>query len=110
MALPMTDCIQVFTTTEKKEDAVRIADLLVEKKLGACVQISGPILSIYHWHGKVERSEEWTCCIKTRKGLYPEVEQTILSAHPYDTPEIIALPITEGSERYLKWLMNELKS
>ena len=100
----MEEYIQVTTTCEKKEDAERIARLLVEKELAACVQIVGPILSVYRWEGRIEEAQEWLCLAKTRKRLYPDLEKAILEVHPYDTPEIVAVPITAGSEKYLKWL------
>ncbi|MEO0162787.1 MAG: divalent-cation tolerance protein CutA [candidate division WOR-3 bacterium] len=96
--------IQVFTTVEKKEDAEKIAKIVVEKRLAGCVQILGPIKSTYWWKGKIENAEEWLCIIKSKKELYPELEKTIREIHPYETPEIIAMPIIAGYEGYLKWL------
>jgi periplasmic divalent cation tolerance protein len=96
--------IQVVTTTERREDAERIAGMLIEKRLAACVQIVGPVLSIYRWKENIERAEEWQCHIKTRAGLYGAVEAAIKANHPYETPEIIALPILQGSREYLTWL------
>ena len=100
----MEPAIQVVTTTERREDAEKIAGLLVEKRLAACVQIVGPVLSIYRWKENVERAEEWQCHIKTRAGLYDDVEAAIKASHPYETPEIMALPILQGSQEYLAWL------
>jgi periplasmic divalent cation tolerance protein len=101
--------IQVLTTTGKKEDAETIARKLIEKKLAGCVQIMGPVVSTYRWQGRIDRSEEWLCFIKTREDLYDELEKEIKSIHPYETPEIIALPVAGGSEDYLKWLNGEVK-
>lgn len=101
--------IQVFTTTEKREDAERIARVLVEKRLAGCIQIIGPISSVYWWKKSVETAEEWLCFIKSKKALYDELEKVIKEIHPYETPEIIAMPIVSGSTGYLKWLGNELK-
>ena len=106
----MKSYIQVTTTTESKEQAQTIAQNLVSAKLAACVQILGPITSTYRWKGKVETAEEWLCLIKTREGLYEELEKEIISLHSYETPEIIALPIADGSPDYLKWLENELSN
>lgn len=103
------DHIQVFTTTDRKEDAEHIARLLIEKKVAGCVQILGPVVSTYRWQGKIERSEEWLCFIKTRKDLYDDLEKEIRAVHPYDIPEIIALPIAGGSEQYLQWLNGEVR-
>jgi periplasmic divalent cation tolerance protein len=104
----MKSYIQVTTTTETKEQAQTIAQHLVETKLAACVQITGPITSIYRWKGKVENAQEWLCLIKTRNDLYNKVEAAIKSQHPYETPEIIAVPIVKGSKEYLNWLDHEL--
>ncbi len=100
----MSDYIQVVTTTDSRDLAKRIADELVEKKLAACGQVSGPITSIYEWKGKIENTEEWYCIIKTRSDLYRSVETMIKSLHPYEVPEIIALPIIDGNPDYLKWI------
>ncbi len=105
----MEDYIQVFTTTEKKEDAEIMAKTLVEKRLAGCIQVVGPILSTYWWKGNVETAEEWMCFIKSKKDLYGELERSIKEVHPYETPEIIAMPIVTGSKDYLRWLSNELK-
>jgi periplasmic divalent cation tolerance protein len=106
----MQTYIQVTTTTETKEQAQTIAQHLVETKLAACVQIVGPIASIYHWKGKVENAQEWLCLIKTKDGLYNKMETAIKSLHPYETPEIIAVPIVKGSKEYLNWLDDELEN
>ena len=104
----MEDYIQVYTTTEKKEDAKKIANILVNKKLAGCIQIIGPILSTYWWKNNVETEEEWLCLIKSKKSLFEKLEKAIKEVHPYETPEIIALPIITGSKDYLKWLEKEL--
>ena len=101
--------IQVITTTEREEEAEQIARLLVEKRLAGCVQVVGPVLSTYWWEGRVERGKEWLCFIKSRRELFKELEKAIKQVHPYETPEIIALPITAGSQDYLEWLKGELK-
>jgi periplasmic divalent cation tolerance protein len=103
----MKSYIQVTTTTETKEQAEKIAHHLIEAKLAACVQITGPITSIYRWKGKVESAQEWLCLIKTRDDLYNKVEAAIKSLHPYETPEIIAVPIIKGSKEYLNWIDDE---
>ena len=96
--------LQVTTTCETKADADRIAYAVVDKKLAACAQVLGPIESTYHWQGKIEKAQEWICLIKTKRTLYADLEQALTAIHPYDTPEIIAVPITTGSEKYLAWL------
>jgi periplasmic divalent cation tolerance protein len=106
----MEQYIQVITTTANKEDAAKIAAALVEKRLAACVQIVGPVHSIYRWEGKVEQAEEWQCLIKSRPDLFFAVEQVIKNIHPYEIPEIIALTIVAGSADYLQWLRDEIKA
>jgi periplasmic divalent cation tolerance protein len=104
----MEGFIQVMTATDKREDAERIARSLVEMRLAGCVQIVGPMTSIYHWKGKIETAGEWLCLIKSREDCYGGIEEAIRSLHPYETPEIIAMPITAGSRDYLDWLRGEL--
>jgi periplasmic divalent cation tolerance protein len=100
--------IQISTTTETKEQAQKIAQYLVEQKLAACVQVTGPIESIYRWKGKIETATEWLCLIKTREDFFDKAEAAIKKLHPYETPEIIAVPIVKGSKEYLNWLDDEL--
>jgi periplasmic divalent cation tolerance protein len=100
----MTEYAQVLTTVSSEEDALRIADDLVERRLAACVQIVGPILSRYRWQGEVEQAREWQCLVKTEAGLYEEVEAAIRVLHSYDEPEILATPIVAGSAGYLAWV------
>ena len=104
----MKSYVQISTTTATKEQAEKIVQHLVETKITACVQINGPITSIYRWKGKVENAQEWLCLIKTREDLFDKVEAAIKSQHPYETPEIIAVPIVKGSKEYLNWIDDEL--
>lgn len=103
----MSDFIQVTTAIDSEEGAQRIAQTLVEQRLAACVHIAGPITSTYWWQGKMEVEKEWTCAAKTRKELYDHVEKAIREAHSYDEPEIVALPIANGSRSYLDWIATE---
>lgn len=105
----MEEYIQIFTTTEKREDVERIAQTLVQKRLAGCVQIVGTVSSTYRWKSRIETTEEWLCLIKSEKDLYNELEKTIKEIHPYETPEITAVPIVAGSKEYLGWLHQELK-
>lgn len=100
----MKGFIQILTTVEKKEDAENIARSLVERRLAACVQILGPISSTYLWEGKIEKTEEWLCLIKSKKNLYSKVESTLMKMHPYKIPEIMAIPIMIASRSYLEWI------
>ena len=104
----MTAYIQVLTTTETKSDAQAIARAVVEKRLAACVQTIGPITSTYWWQGEIETAEEWLCVIRSRQDLYERLEEAIREVHPYDVPEILAVPVIAGSKSYLEWLDNEL--
>ena len=100
----MTGFVQVLTTAGSEEEAGRIAELLVERKLAACVQVIGPIVSRYRWQGAVEEGREWQCLAKTTRAAYEAVEAAIREAHSYDEPEIIATPIVAGSAGYLAWI------
>jgi len=105
----MSEYLQIVTTTARPEDAQRIARALVESRLAACVQVLGPITSTYHWQGRIETAEEWQCWAKTRRELYERAAGEIRRLHPYETPEILALPVLFGDEKYLRWLDEELK-
>jgi len=105
----MSRYLQVITTTETNDDAEKIARLLVESRLAACVQIVGPIRSIYRWQGQVETSQEWQCWIKTRAERLEELQEAIRRAHPYQVPEILALPVESGSSSYLRWLDEQVQ-
>jgi periplasmic divalent cation tolerance protein len=105
----MTPYVQVVTTTENKEDANKIAKVLVERRLAACVQLVGPIQSTYWWKDSIETAQEWLCFMKTDKKLYDELEKAIKAIHPYETPEIVAMPVVAGSDDYLEWLGSEVK-
>jgi len=102
--------IQVVTTTARREEAERIARELVEARLAACAQIVGPIISTYRWQGKIETGEEWQCWAKTRGELFARVEEAIRRIHPYEVPEILAVPVVAGSASYLAWLDAETAS
>lgn len=104
----MTDFIQVVTTVDSKDKADEIAASLMEGRLAGCVQVSGPVTSTYRWQGKVETDEEWCCVAKTATRIYEDVEKAIRELHPYDEPEILAVPVAAGSQGYLTWLTAEL--
>jgi len=105
----MTDGLVVITTTETQEEATRLAHLLVERELAACVQVLPQITSVYRWQGGVEKSAEALLLIKTLRVAYPQLESAIKENHSYQTPEIIALPIEAGSSEYLNWLSASIK-
>ena len=99
-----SEFVQIVMTTDQKDQAEDIARALVEKRLAACVQIVGPIVSIYRWKGAMETAQEWQCLIKSRRDLFETIESIIISMHTYEVPEIIMLPITGGHTNYLRWL------
>ena len=103
----MTEYIQVFTTIDSKDKAGNIARKVVEKKLAACVQITGPITSVYRWQEKINEDEEWLIIFKSRLELYDTLEREIKALHDYDVPEILAIPVVNGNRDYLDWLEKE---
>lgn len=105
----MTEFIQVMTTAPTAADAERLAALLVERRLAACAQVLGPIVSRYWWEGQVERAEEWLLLAKTAAERYPAVEAAIRSEHPYRVPEILAVPVSAGLGDYLAWVRASLR-
>jgi len=109
MSSPETyEFLQVVSTTDQREIAERIATALVEDRLAACVQICGPITSIYRWQEKIERAEEWLVVAKTHRELFARVESAIRAHHNYEVPEILATPVVAGHADYLQWLRGEL--
>ncbi|MBT2384869.1 divalent-cation tolerance protein CutA [Streptomyces sp. ISL-11] len=99
--------IAVMTTTDSEERARLLATTAIDRRLAACAQIDGPLTSLYHWRGKVESDIEWRVLYKTTAARYAELEAHIRGRHDYATPEIIATPITAGSDEYLAWLRRE---
>ena len=104
----MPQFIQVVTTTPDRDLAQSIATELVQQRLAACVQILGPIESLFHWQGKIESADEWLCLAKARADRFTPIEKLIRRLHPYDVPEVIATPISHASVGYLNWLQEEL--
>lgn len=101
----MTDKRVVLVTCSSEEEASRIARALVVERLAACVNIlESPVRSIYRWKGRVETAMEHLLVIKTRRARLRALEAIVKRLHSYDTPEMIALPVAEGSRRYLAWL------
>jgi periplasmic divalent cation tolerance protein len=98
------EAIVIFITAPNEEEGARIARTLVEQRLAACVNIIRPIRSIYRWQEKIEDGTEVLLIVKTQKGLFASLEKRIKELHSYTVPEIIALPVIEGSDDYLKWL------
>ena len=105
----MSDTIVVHTTFEEKEEALTLARILLEKRLIACVHIESPVDSLYWWKGAIEQAQEYRLVMKSSKVLWEELQQQIQKHHPYDVPEIIALPVFAMSKDYQKWLNEELQ-
>ncbi len=101
-----SDPIVVLMTAANREEANQIAEILVGARLAACVQILPEIESVYRWQGEVQREKEILLLAKTTRSRFDELESKVRAMHSYETPEIIAVPITAASEPYLKWLID----
>jgi periplasmic divalent cation tolerance protein len=99
----------VLTNLPDRAAAERLADLVVEKRLAACVNILAPCRSVYRWKDAVQHDEEHPLLIKTTAERYPELEQALRAGHPYELPEIVAVPIERGLPAYLDWVATETK-
>ena len=106
----MADKIIVFVTCESKEQAETIAQALVSERLAACVNILAPCRSVYRWKGAVQRDEEHPLLVKTTGERYPALEEALRAAHPYELPEIIAVPVERGLPAYLDWVGAESRA
>ena len=105
----MTNKILILITVGQKKECRKIARYLVGGQLAACVNIAGPIESIYRWKGKVARDREYQLFIKTTREMFPEILLAVSRLHSYENPEVICLPVIDGSEKYLQWLDGSLK-
>ncbi|WP_405476483.1 divalent-cation tolerance protein CutA [Streptomyces sp. NBC_00009] len=104
----MTDYVQVSTATQTKQQAIDLAGPAVKERLAAGAQIVGPVTSVF-WHlGEYGTGEEWQLLLKTTGDRYPELEAYLLERHPWDNPEVCAVPITEGAERCKKWISDSV--
>ena len=99
--------ILVLTQMPDHASALALARALVEGRLAACVSVGAPVDSLYHWRGKIETAREVPVAIKTRAGRYAAVEAAIVARHPYELPEVLAVPMVHGLERYLDWIAAE---
>ena len=104
----MTDKIVVLNTCDSQEQAAKLARHLVETRLAACVTIVPGARSVYRWKDAIEETQEWLLVIKSRRDLFPALREEIAKLHSYEVPELLALPVVEGSEGYLAWLDREL--
>ncbi|HEY2991017.1 MAG TPA: divalent-cation tolerance protein CutA [Candidatus Binatia bacterium] len=104
----MSEFIVVLVTVGSPDEGDRLARALVEERLAACVNRVPTVQSIYRWQGQVESSAEELLIVKTRRDLFARVKDRVQQLHSYSVPEIIALPILDGSESYFRWLQEEL--
>jgi periplasmic divalent cation tolerance protein len=104
------DTILIFTNLPDRESALRLAEHLVAERRAACVNVLSGCTSVYRWQGTMETAQEVPVLIKTRSSLYGEVERAIREQHPYELPEIVAVPIGQGLPAYLDWVAAETSS
>lgn len=102
--------ILVVTQMPDRASALTLARLLVESRLAACVSVGAPVESLYHWRGKIETAQEIPVVVKTRTERYADVEASIRAHHPYELPEILAVPVTDGHAPYLQWIADETRA
>ncbi len=104
----MKDYILVLTTLNKEDDAYKIARTLVEERLAACITVLPSGTSFYWWKEKIEKEKEHVLLVKTKKNMYNRLEERVRDLHPYEIPEIIAVPIVKGFKEYLNWINREV--
>ncbi|MCA0184766.1 MAG: divalent-cation tolerance protein CutA [Proteobacteria bacterium] len=101
------DILLVLTNLPDADSAGRVARLLIERRLAACVNVLAPCTSVYRWQGALETASELPLLIKTTRAAYPALQATLREAHPYELPEIVAIPVQEGLPDYLAWVAAE---
>jgi periplasmic divalent cation tolerance protein len=106
----VTDKIVVFTTCNSQEQGAQLARHLIEHRLAACVNILTGARSFYRWKGEIEQASEVVLIIKSRRDIFDKLREAISELHSYEIPEVIALPVVDGSDAYLAWLDRELAS
>ncbi|MEW8560886.1 MAG: divalent-cation tolerance protein CutA, partial [Candidatus Thiodiazotropha sp.] len=99
-----TPLLLILCTAPNRESALKLANSLVERDLAACVNLVSPVTSVYRWQGELEQSEEIQLLIKTTEKKYRDVEAALRAQHPYELPEIIAVPVEQGLDDYLDWV------
>ena len=105
----LEDAVQVMTTVDDETSAHRIAEHAIEHRRAACAQVLGPMRSRFHWQGTVADEQEWLVILKSPKSGYEALQTAILDVHPYDVPEILAVPVIAGHAPYLSWLAEETR-
>ena len=108
--MPASTFLQVLTTVDDRDRGLELARSVVDQRLAACAQVYGPVASVYRWESNVEQADEWYCVMKTTTACYEPLAAWIAEHSPYDTPEVIATPITHGSTAYLAWITAETAS
>ena len=103
------DYIIVLVTTANKAEAENIAQALLRERLIACANIITPVTSFFFWSGKIDRAEECLVLMKSRRDLFAELAERLKGLHSYEVPEVLAIPIIEGSKAYLGWMGEVLK-
>ena len=101
------EALLVLTNLPDRETALKLARALIQQRLAACVNLLSPCTSVYRWKGDIEEAEEVPVLIKTRAARYPDIERAIRSLHPYELPEVIAVPIVRGLPDYIEWIGEE---
>ncbi len=101
--------VQLQTTVDNREEAERIIEEAVSRRLAACGQLLGPIESTYWWRGSIETATEWLCLFKTRASRARALEELILAEHPYEVPEIVVIRLEGVSKDYANWIREETK-
>ena len=105
--MPYMETLLVFSNLPDQASAAKLAAVLIEQRLAACVNVQAPCTSVYRWQGKVETATEVPIFIKTTRERYPALEAAIRAHHPYELPEIIAVPLVAGLPAYLEWVHTE---
>ncbi len=109
MGVAVPDYIVVFVTCSSEDEALKIGRAVVEERLAACANMVSPLRSMYRWEGKICDEKEWLLLIKTRQSLFEDLAKRVKTLHSYSVPEIIGLPMTEGSPAYLNWIEENTK-
>jgi len=97
----------IYITTPDQKTAKSIANELIDKKLAACVQIDGPMESIYRWEGTIENEQEYRCTIKSLSANYQKIEEIIVANHPYKTPQIVSVQVEKSLDAYSQWVIEQ---
>ncbi|GAB3742084.1 divalent-cation tolerance protein CutA [Nocardiopsis nanhaiensis] len=103
------ETVRVETTVDSREGAEEVAASVIGSRLAACAQVSGPITSFYRWEGETQSDEEWMVVIKTAADRLDDLVSHVVEVHPYDVPEVVAVPVAGGNPGYLDWVRDETR-